>query len=379
MSDDKEKKVTSASADADKDAGKSKCNEKVCIVRDLANKLTQNGISMENVIKMIGDELNEKVSSVQHTIIEDFKKPAKCVADVAGLFPSMIESTGNAIASAFDKIGNSAENMANKVAGLTMDDDGFPDIFAPFRIVYLSAVRDIQGLVAKIALGIDAPTILADPNMNPDKILQDILNTSDSYKKIVDSPAFKKMFEEWIQNYAKVLDKTIELGRPKIDGVTNKLTGIIDETSAKVGNALTNSLMNVITGALKAVPGVGAVVSIAEFLKKTGTKVGEVCEPPVTKGGLVVATVANAAANQLKNAECQIENLKKKLAPLLQSSQAGGFNRNINNNNINRKTMNHRKKITRATKRIKHMLGKFTKKRHSKLNYTARLNKLRHY
>ena len=327
---------------------------------------------MEGVINVLQDTLKNKVNSFQHAVIEDLKKPAKCVADVAGFIPDMITKAGEAVAGAFDRIGNSAENMANKVAGLTMDDDGFPDIFAPFRIVYLSAVKDIQGIAGRLALGKNAPQILADPNMKPEKLLQDMLNTSESYKKIVDSPAFKAIFDKWIQNFAEVLDKTIERGRPKIEGVRNKLTGIIDETSAKVGNALTNSLFNVISAAIKSIPGVGAVVNVAALLKQTGAKVAGICEPPISKGGLAMAQIVNTAVSQATKAQCKVEELTKSLAHLLPAQKGGGHRVKMTHR------FNNKKKIIRATKRVKLMLGKFTKKHRASLNYANKL-KTRRY
>jgi hypothetical protein len=342
-----------------------------CMARKVAQKMVDDGNAMEKVLNSVQEFVGDKANSIKNTVVEDLKKPAKCVTDVAGLIPSIITNTGDAIVGVFDKIGASFENMAGKAANLTMDEDGFPDIFAPFRIVYLSAMKDLQGLVAKIALGKDAPSILADPNMNPDKILEDMKNISESYKKIVDSPKFKSIFNKWITNYAEVIDKTIQQGKPQIDGVTKQLTGIIDETSNKVGDALSNSLQNIVKAVIKSVPGVGAVYSIAELLKKTGEKLLNVCEPAVTKGGVAAFTVANTTVDQLKKASCKLDELKENLAPLLQGSQTGG-------NRTCRNGLNNRKKIIKATRRLKHMLSKFTKKHKVKINYGSRMNKTRY-
>ena len=344
---------------------------KSCVVKEAAAWLQSKGDAWEAAGKAITDYPTKKISGFANAVMEDIQKPVKCVADAAEFFPNIIEGIFNAIAGGFEKVGNSAEKMTEKIAGLAMDEDGLPNVFAPFQIIYLMTVKKIQGLIGSLVFGADWEKKLSDPNMKPDKLMDDMLKNSASFQRLVDRPAFKGIFDKWIGNYAEALDKAIELARPKLDKVTNKLTGIVDQTGKKIGESFTGSLVNIIGAALKSIPGVGVIFNVATLAKQLAAKIITVCEPMLTKGGFAVIGAANAGADRIEDLKCRIEDLKKKLGPLLQS---GGYN-------ITRKNNDNKKKIMRATKHIKHMLGnrnrnnsnknKQTKKH--RVNYAKRL------
>lgn len=344
---------------------------KSCVVRDFAKNINSFG----DVAGAVGDKINKaveaKAASVASGIGTAIKNPVLCAANAVTAVPQMVEGVFNAVANGMDRVGTSAKKMTENIAGMAVDDDGFPNIFAPFKIVILSTMKNIQGMFGNMVFGADKwAKILADPNMKTDKIVDDMSKASEAFNRIVDSPAFQKIFNKWLMGYAEAMDKLIQMGKPKIDGVTNKLTGIVTDTSNKIGAAFTKSLTNIIGAALKSIPGVGIVFNVAELAHKMAAKIVSVCEPAVTKGGVSMISIANAGVDQVKNAQCKVEELTKSLAHLFPAQKGGEYRMKMTHRYNNRY---NRKKIMRATKRVKVMLGKFTKKHGAALNYASKL------
>ena len=321
------------------------CPTKPCIFTKVAASLKEPGKAMEKAQVDTVNFLVNKVTSAKDAAVNAVTNPVKCAANIVNVVPTMIENVGNAIAGSIDKIGNSFGNATDKAANMV-----FANPLAPFEIAYRSSMKKLQDIFAGIVLGVDAPKILADPNMNPDKLLADMLKNSAAFKKIVDTPNFQAIFNKWLQEYAAALDKTIELGRPVINKVTDKLTGIVTTTSNRIGDALTKSLTNIITSALKSIPFVGIFVNIASLASKIADQIMAICEPILSKGGFVAATAINAADIQVNKAKCKVKELTYKIKPLLKQAGGGGG------------ANNKRKKIDRATKRLKWMLNRFTRR-----------------
>ena len=344
--------------------------DKTCVVRDLAKNVNSFGDAAGAVGTAIEASIKKKAASAASSVKTLFN-PVKCAASAVVAVPQMFEGIFNSVANGMDRVAKSAENMSVKIANLAVDDDGLPNILAPFKIVVLSTMKKIQSMFGSMVFGSEKwAKILADPNMKSEKIVDDMAKASEAFSRIVDSPAFKKIFNKWLMGYAAAMDKVIQMGKPKIDGVTNKLTGMIDDTSKRIGKAFTDSLANVIGAALKSIPGVGVIFNAADLAHKMAAKIVSVCEPPISKGGVSLITIANAGLDQVKNAQCKGEELINKLSAIMPGSgkQSGGGGRYRM-----KLTHNNRKKIIRATKRVKFMLGKFTKKYGAHLNYAAKL------
>jgi hypothetical protein len=322
------------------------CPKGPCIFTNLAQSLSKPQEVVNRIQANAAQFIGVKVKSVKDTVVDTVTNPLKCAANVVNVVPTMIENVGNAIAGSIDKIGNSLGNATDKAANMV-----FANPLAPFEIAYYSSLKKLQDIFAGIVLGVDAPTILADPNMNADKLLADMLRNSAAFKKIVDTPDFKEIFDKWLQNYAAFLDKTIELGRPTINKVNDKLTGIVTDTSNKVGEALTKTLTNIITSALRSIPFLGAAVNIVALASKIAERIMSICEPILSKGGFAAATMINTADKQLNKAKCEGKKLMTQIAPLLKQAGGGGG------------ANNKRKKIDRATKRLKWMLNRFTRRK----------------
>ena len=351
--------------------------DKTCVVRDLAKNVNSFGDAAGAIGTAIEASIKKKAASAASSVKTLFN-PAKCAASAVVAVPQMFEGIFNSVANGMDRVAKSAENMSVKIANLAVDDDGLPNILAPFKIVVLSTMKKIQSMFGSMVFGSDKwAKILADPNMNSEKIVDDMAKASEAFSRIVDSPAFKKIFNKWLMGYAAAMDKVIQMGKPKIDGVTNKLTGMIDDTSKKIGKAFTDSLANVIGAALKSIPGVGIIFNAADLAHKMATKIVSVCEPPISKGGVSLITIANAGLDQVKNAQCKGEELINKLSAIMpgsgKQSGGGGVQSGGGGRYRIKLTHNNRKKIIRATKRVKFMLGKFTKKYGAHLNYAAKL------
>ena len=310
--------------------------------------------------QQITDSITNKISSVKKTIKEDIQNPIKCATDVVTAIPNMIDKVTASVEGFFNRIATAAGNAVDKVTEMT-----FTDPLIPFKMAIYSVAKQFLGIPGQI-VGL-TPAQLADPNMKPDKLLEDILIMSAAYKKILDAPKFDIIFNKWLANYAEVIDKTIQKGKPKIDAVGDQVAKIVSDNSKKVGDAITKSLNDLIAAGLKAIPGVGAVVSAAGFAKAFGEKLLAICAPPVSKGGEVALKITNTAVNQFNNAKCKLDELKAKLAPLLKVAQAGGGSGGVNN----------RKKMHKTTKRVQRLLKRFTRRHKKPTNYGKRLSQLR--
>ena len=359
---------------ADKGESGSDCPEgqKICIVSSLAKKIVEKGNIIDAAKEQIVNSVTNKVASIKNTIVEDIKNPAKCAADIIVGLPAVAENFLNGIANGLNNIGNAAENALEKSATLV-----FENPFAPFEVFFYGKIKNFQLFFANILLGANGKEILLDPNMSPEKILAAMLKLSESFNKIFDHPMFQEIFNKWLMNYAAVLDKGINIAMVPLTGVTDKLTGIVTDTTKKVGDAIGASLTNIIDSILKSSPFVGVVFNVGSLAKKIAGKLMAICEPFIAKGGLAVSTVANIGYNEYNKAKCHVNTLKKKIDPILKtinsatgSGQTGGT---FNEMSIERK----RKKMHKATKRVQRMLSKFTRRQNKTTNYAKRLLKFR--
>jgi len=363
-----------SSTDPDKGESSNDCPEgqKICIVSGLAKKIIEKGNVIDAAKEQIVNSVTNKVASIKNTIIEDIKNPVKCAADVIVGLPTAVENFLNGIANGLNNIGNAAENALEKSATMV-----FENPFAPFEVFFYGKIKNFQLFFANILLGAKGKEILLDPNMSPEKILQAMLKLSESFTKIFDHPMFQKIFNKWLTNYAAVLDKGINMAMVPLTGVTDKLTGIVTDTTKRVGDAIGASLTNIIDSILKSIPFVGVVFNVGSLAKKIAGKIMAICEPFIAKGGLAVSTVANIGYNEYNKAKCQVNSLKKKIDPILKTinsaagtNQAGG---SFSEMSIERK----RKKMHKATKRVQRMLLKFTRRQNKPTNYAKRLLKFR--
>jgi hypothetical protein len=270
----------------------------------------------------------------------------------------------------FNRVGNAAENALEKSVNLV-----FEDPIAPFKVFVYGKINNIQKFFGNILLGDDASKILLDPDMKPEKILEGLLQLSQSFAKIFENPEFQKVFDEWLTNYATALDKGITMAKPKFTAVTDKVTGVITDSTKKIGDAVGSSLTNIIGAVLKSIPVVGAVFNGAELAKKVAGKIIAICEPAVSKGGLAAFTLANMGMNQVNKTKCKVTELKNKIEPIMKkiqgtagsSTQAGGSLVQAGGSYNSKK----------ATRRVQRLLQQFTRRRMINTNYAKQISKFR--
>ena len=373
--DDKGKDDKGKDGEKDKEStSNSDCPEgqKICIATNLAKNIIEKGNIVDAAKAQIVNAVTSKVASIKNTIMEDIGNPVKCASDVIVGLPAVAENFLNGIANGLNNIGNAAENALEKSATLV-----FENPFAPFEVFFYGKIKNFQLFFANLLLGANGKDILLDPNMSPEKILKAMLKLSESFTKIFDHPMFQEIFNKWLTNYAAALDKGINIAMVPLTGVTDKLTGIVTDTSKKIGDAIGSTLTNIIDSILKSIPIVGAVFNVGSLAKKIAGKIMSVCEPFVAKGGLAVGTLANIGYDQYNKAKCQVNSLKKKIDPILKSinsttgaSQTGGGFAGMS-------IEKRRKKMHKATKRVQRMLLKFTRRQNKPTNYEKRLLKFR--
>jgi hypothetical protein len=345
-------------ADAAKGAvsGKSVCVdtvEKPCHMKITGQKLM-------NLEKDISDYFDKKIKDAGHNFTEGIKNSVngqlKCGKNTLSAIPNMISEIGKSTANAISGISKSVNELGGK------DLKGFPNIFVPFQNAYLLLVHKLQSALNQAALGKNAEQILADPNLNSRALLQKIGENSRIYKLITRDPEFQNFLKKWMDDYAAALVSSLDAAQPAIDKMTAKAQNIIDTTSHKLGDTLGDGLTNIIKSTVSAVPVVGAVVSGLGTIGKIGNQILETCEPGISKGAGIVLPIANAVDYQMKLTQCKakqfvrpITNALARIEKLGNSAAGGGGGVG---KHFTRKQLKH--KIDKATRRVQHLLTKFT-------------------
>ena len=339
----------------------------------MADSLTKQG----DVIQAIKDSginyLKDKAVSVKNTVVETALNPPKCALNVVTALPSAVEKMFDVIENGFNRIGNAAGNALEKSATMVLQDP-----IAPFKVFFYGKINSFQKLFAGILLGPNSSQILLDPNMDPGKILEAMLKMSQSFTKIFDHPLFQKIFNEWLTNYALLFDKGVNLVLPKVTGVTEKITGVVVDSTKRVGDAIGSSLNNIIGAILKSIPFVGAIFNVGELAKKIAGKIMALCEPIVSKGGLAAFALVNMGAKQYNNVKCQLDNLSKKVEPIISQINGQGSKAEQTGGGFYDHQYYKRKRAIKATRRVQRLLSQFTRRRQIKpTNYAKQLSKLR--
>ena len=179
-------------------------------------------------------------------------------------------------------------------------------------------------------------------------------------------------------NYTSAFAETLELAKPQLEELKAMLNGVIEDISKKLGVTLGKAVVDTIKSIIGEIPlaggvldGITSVVQLAENLVKT-------CLPVVTKGAgaLPIINKINAEYAKTKNdVNClikKVEPIMKKFEghPAASTSQTGGCGgdgmRSCGGGN-------NKKKIEKATLRVKKMLKRFTRRQIKPVNYARRL------
>lgn len=346
-------------------------NNTHCIAEQTANELIDLKKRLEDPLKMARDYVTEKVKVVAETVKNAVVNPLECGKIVAGSFTDIIPNTIDKASLALDKLylsldklNGSMDHFFNGLGGREIP--GYPNLFGPFEVLYAKLILDMQGMLNKILLGENADKILSDPKFDPKNLLAELMKNSKKYLDVSKSKEFQGIFKEWLVNYVESVMNALNIAKEPIDKVKNEVIKIIDGLGKDLGNSVQAALSNVITLGLGAIPGVGTVIDIAYAGERIGKKILNACETGVSTGAGIVLPTANKINKGVDYTKCRVNELKDKLAPLMNTSQAGGMS-------VERK----RKNINKATKRVKRMLLRFTRRQSKPINYAKRLSKLR--
>jgi len=349
-------------------------NNTRCIAEDTAKKLISLKDRLKDPMKMAQEYVKEKGKSFGRTVKSAVVNPLECGKTVAqsltDIIPNGIDKASLALdrlSVSMSKFTGSMEHFFYGLGGLEVP--GFPNIFGPFEVLYAKIMIDLQKMLNKMILGENAEKILAELKMHdPKKLLDELMNMSKKYLDISKSKEFQNIFKEWLTDYVEVVMNGLNIAKEPIDKVKKEVIKIIEGLGNDLGKSLQEALSNVITLGLAAIPGVGTVIDIAYAGERIGKKIIEACEPPISKGAGIVLPYANKINKGIDNTKCRLNQLSKKLEPLMKLSQAGG----------GMSGGEKRRKINKATKRLQRMLSRFTRKRDLKTNYSKYINKTRY-
>lgn len=344
--------------------GKKDCKDQnSCVGRDASKKLSVPVNSFKSIDQMAKDKLHSTLKKIWGALHDKAKFLSLVTKELPKVLPNMIDKIGNSTAGAFDNVSISIKNLFDQVSGQEIK--GYPDIFGPFEVAYAIIILKIQNIINQIALGKDADKILADPNIKSDELLDKMIRISKRYKDVVQQAEFRHVFGEWMKNYVDALLKTLDIAQPEIDRINQRLKDIIEGMGDNIGKSITHSLVNVISAIVSNIPVVGGVWSVLLSADELGQEIINGCRP-LTKAAGSTAYVIDGVNNQIGKTKCKVNELAKKIEPILSkmTPQTGGGIRKRNA---------LEKKINNTTRRINYMLTRFKCKNKSKPNYTRRI------
>ena len=382
--------------ETDKDKTEKPCsNTNDCPARSLAKFITDNDPA-KKIKEKIEQKAQKTADNLKQNVKALFGNPVECAAKVGVGIPALAANTVGAFFKAFtdgmDNVANSFNKMGEAAANGMLDKEtGLPKIFLPFEYAFAKTFNDVQTNIGNSLFGEkEWKAMLDDPNLDMEEPLKNVLKTSELLKKISNDDKVKEIFNKWILSYADIIDNAIRVGKVPIERVQAQLTGIIDDTSNKIGNSITNSLSNVISSALKSIPVVGIIFNASDVAMKIAGKIMTICEPSVSKGGFALAQLWNTATNQKNQAKCKINEIKNKIVPIFDkfkkaenkaAEAAGGAK--VSNAKVGGAKVGGgakvsiKRQIKKTTKRVHRLFRLLTRKHMRTPNYNRHI-KIRH-
>jgi hypothetical protein len=356
---DKDKKEGEGEGEnSSKDANGKCVGKDSCAGEGAAKGLQAPKKNFDNMDKMIQDQVYPRIKNAWTNLTDKAKCPIYVGKTLPEIIPNMISKIGESTAGAFNNVSNSIKNLFDQVSG--QDIKGYPNIFGPFEVAYAAVIIKIQNVINKIALGADADKILADPKIKSGELLDKMMRTSKRYKDAIKDAEMRNIFKDWMKNYTDALLETLDVAKPEVDRINTELRNIIEGMGDNVGESLSHALVNVVKSALANIPVVGGIVSAVAAADELGQEIINACKPPIAKGAGIVMPVVNGVNKQIDKAKCQLNDLAKKIEPIMkkldkQEGGGGGGGQKKTVKNIG-------KKIYNTTQRIEHMLLRFGNK-----------------
>jgi len=358
--------------DPSKDANGKCVGEDKCAASDLVDKLKGPKKKIDSMDKIVKDKVNNVMKDAWTNLSDKAKCPLYAAEKIPDMMSNIVDKVGKSTAGAFDNVSNSIKNLFDQVSGQEIK--GYPDIFGPFEVAYAFVITKIQNVINKIALGEDADKILASPEITSGELLDKIMKNSKMYKDLVKEAEIRDIFKDWMKNYTDALLETLDIAKPEIDRINTEINTIIEGMGDNVGESLSHALVNVVRSAVSNLPVVGGIVSAVLSADELGEEILNACRPPVAKGAGAILPVINGVNKQVDKTKCQINDLVKKIEPIMEKMEKkmNSVGEKMNKPAIQgggvKTVKNIGKKINNSTRCLKYMLSRFSNKNITRRN-----------
>ena len=299
-------------------------DEKIkCLADDFAKVLIAPKHAMDMILNQWIDSTNILIKKSASTVVDAFKGNFNFFTnEFPQILPNMIGRMADKTVEGFDKIGNAIGRVNTNIDNVlktigNKEIKGYPNIFGPIEVLIAIIMIKLQSFINMIFLGSDADKIMADPNKSPDKLWNSVSNNAELFKKLSQHPEFTSKFHDLIVKFTEAILTSMEVARPEIDKVSNKISEIITSIGNKSASTVEASVHNIMTGIFKAIPIVGTIIAALDagdrFAKGLMTKFGD-------KAGLVAGGVMpylNILNSVAQKSISEVESLQKSLAPII--------------------------------------------------------------
>lgn len=102
---------------------------------------------------------------------------------------------------------------------------------------------------------------MADPNKSPEKLWKAVSDNSEIFKKLSQHPEFTSKLHDVIAKFTEATLNSMEVARPEIDKVNDKISEIITKVGNKSASTVEMVVHNMMTGIFKAIPVVGTIIA----------------------------------------------------------------------------------------------------------------------
>jgi len=261
-------------------------DEKIkCMAESFAKILTAPKKIMDEVLNQWIDSAQALIKKTASTAVEVIKGDLKFfTTEFPLIIPNMIGKMADKTAEGFNKISDAIGGVNDHINDLfntigNKEIKGYPNIFGPIEVLIAISMIKLQSFINMIFLGSDADKIMADPDKSPDKLWKSVSDNSEIFKKLSQHPEFTSKFHDLIVKFTEAILNSMEVARPEIDKVTNKISEIITNVGNKSAATVEMSVHNIMTGIFKAIPLVGTIIAALDagdrFAAKLMTKFGD--------------------------------------------------------------------------------------------------------
>ena len=258
----------------------------------------------------------EALLGVGERLAQTLGQVVREVKDCGTNLPNLALNVGKNARASADEIILSIERVSqalNKAA------PGGPSLFKPVKTMLLLYIQNLQDKLNNALLG-DKAAMAA--NLDVDKLANQIRQTSERYKELVQSPQFKVLFRDVTDNYSKGLVQSLDAAQPAIDRIGDKMIAMINDVGDKAGTAIGSSLLNVIKSIIAGVPLLGGIVDLLISIGELTNKVVDTCKPPLNFAAEVGIPLVNKTADEIEQLKCEWIKLSEQTSAMMKTLDA---------------------------------------------------------